>query len=284
MRVRANRPLKSQTHEHFSTDQEPYRGMYNLLFWTSIHVLLLWTLTRVTRAHRERRTYKLIFVLPLLLEGLHRLVASFLSAGKIEEIAFFEDGKPFMKQGASRIPYVGGCLFVLIWLASLYLSFRYWALGTPGFAPLAVTLPHVNPGEVAGFVVQIDARGYFGGIGDFFAATDWTSWQVWLLLYSTVGLFPFLALDSRLVRYSALVIAAFAIGTAVLILLGAHVSLDWWVLPEFFRVYSLYVTLLAFTLLGHLLVSLVRGSTSSRSESRSRARSKGSQRREPQKA
>ena len=87
--------------------------MYNLLFWVAVHFTLLWVLERITRDYRDKKAFKIIFAPCVILECLHRVLACCLCAAPVTKMEFFEDGKPFIIGGKSRVPYLGPAVFLL---------------------------------------------------------------------------------------------------------------------------------------------------------------------------
>ena len=85
--------------------------MYNLLFWIAFQLLLLWVLTRLARPYRDKRFFKLLFFPSALLESVFRLIACCFSARNVD-VHFFENNKPFLKAGKSRILYYGPVVFL----------------------------------------------------------------------------------------------------------------------------------------------------------------------------
>lgn len=237
--------------------------MYNLLFWVGIQLLLLWLLAWVTLTYRNRRLFKLLFFPSVVLEGLLRILACALSATRVKQISFFEDRRPFITEDRSRIPYFGPMIFLLVWLVVLFTGFYLWATTEPLLNAHAVALPHVDPDALSRGLVHIDSRAYLRELSTLVASTPWQFWQVWFFGYVIIGSFPFFALNFRQVQQGFLLIVIVAILTAAISYLGVRpgfLSRGWyiahWVLPECFRVYSFFVTLLALCVALHLVTRL----------------------------
>ncbi len=233
-------------------------GMYNLLFWIGIQLLLLGLLENMTRDYRNRKAFKVLFLPAVLLEGFLRLLVCFVSAKPVERIEFLEDQKPFLNDGKSRIPYFGPIIFLTLWQACLFASFYSWIGKIEALNGYTLTLPHVDALAVSQFYLHVDARSYVTGLKLLLAFTRWTSPELWLFLYLVIGLFPFFSLNFRQVKEGAVIVLLLGLFTAAVNYFGfrpGFLSRGWyiskWVLPEFFDVYSLFLTLLGFTVLLH---------------------------------
>lgn len=229
--------------------------MYNVLFWFGVQLILLWVLARTTRTYRDTKTYKMLFFPAAFFEGLLRLLACCVSSVRVKQVDFFEHGRPFAREGGARVPYIGPAVFLTFWLGVFYLVFRSWATECSGLDAHALALPHIDPVAISAGAIEIDARPYLAGIKSFVSRTAWNSWKVWLLLYFVVSSFPFFGVSSRHLRWGFTLIAALGALTFVANYFGikpGFLSRGWfltyWVLPDYFRLYSLFLTLLAFTL------------------------------------
>lgn len=239
--------------------------MYNLLFWISAQAILLWALGELSRDYRNKKAYKLVFLPSALFEGLLRLTACCFSSLRVKSVDFFEDDWPFAEEGTTRIPVLGPVAFLLMWLGGFYICFMLMATSIDSFSVHATTLPHVDPVVISTGVVKVDARAYLAGVDAFLAETDWGSPWVWFLIYWTVGCFPYFGLAFRHVRCGFLVVVLLAVVTFAANHFGVRAGflskgwfMTYWVLPEHFRVYSLFVTLLGWTVCAHIVGRLLR--------------------------
>ena len=107
--------------------------MYNFLFWVGIQLILLWLLALTTKSYRNKRAFKFLFFMPLLLEGAARSISCFLSTVQVKKVDFFENDKPFLTEGNSRVPYIGPVVFLAIWFALLFIGFYIWTTNIQGF-------------------------------------------------------------------------------------------------------------------------------------------------------
>jgi hypothetical protein len=238
--------------------------MCNLLFWIGFQIVILAVLERVTRGYRDRTWFKAVFAPAACFEGLCRLLACAISAKAIDGMFWFQDKKPVVQDGKSRIDYVGPVIYLIAWLGFAYLGFRVWAFSVgEAFDVYSIVLPHVDPVEIANGVVAFDCRAFYDGFVAFWQGFDRVSWQGWLFLYVIAGAFPFQAVTFKHVQCGALIIAAAGFLTFSLGYLGIGPGfmsrgwwLRWWILPDTFRIYSLFVTLLTLTLITHIGVRL----------------------------
>ncbi|MBI4585422.1 MAG: hypothetical protein HY717_15525 [Planctomycetes bacterium] len=160
--------------------------MYNLLFWIGIQLLLLWLLEKMTQDYRNRKGFKILFLPAVLLEGLLRLLACFVSAKPVERIEFLEDQKPFLNDGKSRIPYFGPLLFLMLWQGCFFAGFYSWSSKIEGLNAYTLTLPHVDAWAVSQGYLHIDARSYVSGLKALLEFTQWTSLELWFYLYLVI--------------------------------------------------------------------------------------------------
>lgn len=238
--------------------------MYNLLFWIGLHLLFLWFLARITAPYRDKTWFKAVFAPSAALEALVRLLGCGLSGKGVEGMYFFRNQKPFLQDGRSRVPYLGPLVFLLVWQGLAYYAFSLWATAVGACDAFAMTLPHVDPEAVSAGVLRLDFRDYVLGFLSFWRGLDTGSGHTWLFLYVVAGSFPFFAVRFRHVLLGVLLIGVVAFVTFSLGYLGFGPTflsrgwwLRWWILPDEFRVYSLFLTLLFLTLTGHAALQLV---------------------------
>jgi hypothetical protein len=238
--------------------------MYNLLFWILVQLVLLHCLYWIARGYRHRKLMKAIFLPALVLESFFRMVACFVSGRPVQRLALLEDGAPFLCEGRSQIPHVGELFFLVLWQGSVYLTFHLSAPGIESLDPYAVELPDVEPHRIPAGVVDIDAEPYWAGVADLWHSCDLADWRLWVFVYLMLGVFPYLAINTRDLLRGVLVVAGCALVTFVAQYLGIRPGflsrgwwLAWWILPDCFRIYSLFFTLLAFTVATHLGALLV---------------------------
>lgn len=238
--------------------------MCNLLFWIGFHLVVLSLLEKVSRGYRDRTWFKIVFAPGACLEGLARLLACAISAKSVEGMYWFQDNKPLIQDGKSRIDYLGPVLYLVAWLGLLYLGYRFWAINaSTTFDVYAIVLPNVDPVQIVNGVVSLDFRAFCDGFVAFWQGFDRTSWAGWLFLYVIAGSFPFQAVKFNHLKCGALMIAFAAFLSFSLGYLGIGPGflsrgwwLRWWVLPDTFRVYSLFISLLSLTLVAHVGVKL----------------------------
>lgn len=237
--------------------------MYNLLFWISIQLLLLWTMQWATRTYRNRRFFKLAISPAVLVDAQMRLGCCCVGGRTVTEVAFFDDGKPFLREGPSKFQYFGQILYLLLWQGGAFYLFQYLATGLTALDAMSLSLPHVDPGKLSQGVVDVDAREYLEGFRYLLNTAHWGDWKLWAFLYFMAAFFPCLSIDGKQLRWGAVVVGIVALITAAAIFMGLRPGflsrgwwLNWWVLPDFFRVYSLYVSLLAVAVVGHVTVRL----------------------------
>ena len=232
--------------------------MYNFLFWVTVQLLCLWLLNSLTRHYRNRKLFKILHLPSLLVEGTARLAACFVAAKPVEKIEFLEDQKPFLSDGKSRIAYFGAGFFLVAWQMLIFLAFYSWITSIESFCTYPVTLPHINADAITQGFIQFDARSYLQELKNLLLYTPWSSIELWFLLYLTIGVFPFCALTAEQLKGGLVIVSLLGLFTTAMDYLGIRtgfLSRGWyltrWVLPEFFSVYSFFLTLLCLTLMAH---------------------------------
>ncbi len=237
--------------------------MYNLLFWVSIQLLLLWALNWATRTYRNRKLFKLAISPALIIDSQLRLGWCCITGRSVKEVAFFEDRKPFLKEGPPKTIYLGHITYIVLWQVCAFYLFHQLATGMSQFDSMAMALPHVDPVEMSEGVFAVDAREYLEGLQVFWQSLSWDQWPLWAFLYLMGAFYPCLSIDFHQFKWGALFVGAIALFTACFIFLGIKPGflsrgwwLNWWILPDFFKVYSLYISGLVVAVVAHVTVRM----------------------------
>ena len=238
--------------------------MYSFLLWLTITLFLLWCLTHITAQYRDRRFFKLLFLPCVLLEGGIKLLACALSGVAVKEVRLVEPNKPFVTTAKSRVPLVGLPLWVIVWLGVFYATFHVAVTQTTALNAHTTALPELDPAAISQGFVKVDGRSYLHGLRVLWSSTIWSAWELWLIGYFLVGSFPLFAVSWKHVRAGLAVIGVAGLLAACTMYAGIGPSLfsrGWYfsqrVLPSHFRVFSLFVTVLALTVLLHLGAQLL---------------------------
>lgn len=148
---------------------------------TAVYFVSAFCISMLTARLRNRKPIKILFLPGFLVNGIARIVGSFLSLSPIEKVEFFQNNKPFLKVGKTRILYVGHLFSVYATHIVLLVTFLLLQDGIPVTDWSAFCFPNIK-------AVWSD----FSLLWDYFVAlpeaVDMATTSFWLTLYLFVSL------------------------------------------------------------------------------------------------
>ncbi len=231
--------------------------MLHLVAWVAIYTLVLWAVGGLIKPWRDRTWFKMLFLPGTLVAALIQSISALLCFGSVKEVHFFRDGKPFLEFDKSRIPYLGGGLFVLLSHAVLFTGFFFAAsqLETAGLVDAhAVVLPNLSPLDLLEGEVELSAGPYFESVVAWMQTLVDQPVSSAIFVYAVLSLFASMSMAGAEWRRGAVVLSAIGFVCYAGVWLGVGFSFfsrgwraSWSVFPEWWEVFSLFVTLAALT-------------------------------------
>ena len=241
--------------------------MLHLIVWVVIYTVIVWLLGNSVRAWRDRFWFKVLFLPGTLLTALLQVVSGFLCLGAVKEVSFFRDGKPFLEFDRSRIAFVGGGLHVLLVHGLFFAIFFFVStrMETGGLLDAhAVSLPNLYPYEVIEGEVEVSVGPYLVATGNWLGSSRDRPFVMLGFLYAAFALFVSMSISGAEWRRGAFILVLLGAITWVCSLFGVNFGLfsrGWWMgwshFPDWWAVFSLFVTLSVLTLVAVTVSRLV---------------------------
>jgi hypothetical protein len=232
--------------------------MLHLIVWVAVYTLIVWLLGSAVRSWRHRHWFKVLFLPGTLVAALVQSISALLCLGSVKEVHFFRDGKPFLEFDRSRIAYVGGGLFVLLAHGLFFTVFLLAVTQMEAEGLLdahAISLPDLYPYEMIEGDVDVSVRPYLEGSRDWLAASRDRPLVMLGFFYCAFALFASMSISGLEWRRGAFILVALGGVTWLSAFLGVSFSLfsrGWWMgwfqFPDWWELFSLFVTLSALTL------------------------------------
>jgi hypothetical protein len=264
--------------------------MLQTVIWIGLYTLVLLGVGCVVGSWAERTWFKLLLLPGTLLGAAIQAASAVVCVGSIKAVHFFRDHKPFLEIEQSRLPYFGGGLRVLVAHLFLFTVFLLLISEAEAVAKVdthALHLPDFCAEDLLAGEADIEAGPYLCETRDWVGGLSRRPVVALVILYLAVALFSSLKMTGREWRCGAL--ALLAVGSIVYIGgwfgVGFRTfSRGWWAgwfyFPQWWELFSLFLTLavlsLCFLTLARLVtVSIQRTVGTQPSKKKPRGRGRG---------
>jgi hypothetical protein len=226
----------------------------DIFLWSAVYFSAVYAAARYGGKLGQRKLVKVLFLPGVALYAACRSLGCLISMAPVDKIEFVRDREPFLRVGATRIPYFGHLLSAVFTHLPLILLFFYvhgalpvadWdALGLPSIARLRA--------DPALFLT------YLSRLGEGLPLSTGAVWLAWYLFLGAA-----VSSDLRLPEFLAMIVVTI-VGcwiAGILSWLGVGFSffsrgwfMSYWYIPEWVGIASVYATL---ALLASVAVILV---------------------------
>ncbi len=248
--------------------------MLHIVAWLAVYAVVLFTLGHVIRPWRTRGWFKALFLPGVLIAIGVQAAAARLCVGRRYRTAPLKTGE-FAFSIENDVPCLAGALFVFVSHALFYALFFFTVRQLETLAGLdvdAIALPGLHPHQVLEGTIEVDVRAYFAILRRGVEQLVANPLPYLALLYLAAPMFANFKLHGRELFWAALLV----IGLGYSVCFADHLEMGfpllsrgWWagffVFPEWWGIFSLYVTVALLTLalaavpgLGRLIVNTMR--------------------------
>jgi len=241
--------------------------MLQTVIWIGLYTLILLGVGWAIGSWSERTWFKVLVLPGTLLGAVIQALSAFACIGSIKAVHFFRDRKPFLEVEQSRLPFLGGGLRVLLAHLLLFTVFLFLVSEAEAVAKVdahALHLPDLCAEEILEGDVEIEAGPYLLETRDWVAGVSRRPVVALMILYLAVALFSSLKMTGKEWRCATLALLAIGAVAYIGVWFGVGFrtfSRGWWAgwfyFPQWWELFSLFVTLSVLSLCFLILARLV---------------------------